>query len=53
MLESVQAQNEMKDNLLKEYESKYDEIIKKCRNKSELKELLQNEIKVRRKLHKK
>ena len=44
----------MKDNLLKEYESKYDAIIKEMqRNKLELKELLQNEIKVRRKLHKK
>ena len=55
LLESAQeAQNEMKDNLLKEYESKYDEMIKEMqRNKSELKELLQNEIKVRRKLHKK
>ena len=54
LLESVQAQNEMKDNLLKEYESKYDAIIKEMqRNELELKELLQNEIKVRRKLHKK
>ena len=52
--ESVRAQDEMKYNLEKKYESKYDAIIKEMqRNQLELKELLQNEIKVRRKLHKK